>query len=87
MTKTDIFISGGGVAGLTAAAAFGGAGFNVVIADPMPPVTDDKTDGADLRTTAFLQPARDFLIAAGLWDRLSPFATPLQIMRIVDAGG
>ncbi|MGJ8612448.1 MAG: FAD-dependent monooxygenase, partial [Octadecabacter sp.] len=25
--------------------------------------------------------------AAGLWDRLSPFATPLQIMRIVDAGG
>ena len=87
MTQTDIFISGGGVAGLTAAAAFGGAGFSVVIADPMPPVTDEKTDGADLRTTAFLQPARDFLILAGLWDRLAPYATPLQIMRIVDAGG
>lgn len=87
MIKTDIFISGGGVAGLTAAAAFGAAGFSVFIADPMPPITDDATDGADLRTTAFLQPARDFLIAAGLWDRLAPFATPLQIMRIVDAGG
>ena len=91
MTKTpvttDIFISGGGVAGLTAAAAFGAAGFSVVIADPMPPITDQAVKGADLRTTAFLQPAREFLMAAGLWDRLSPFATPLQIMRIVDAGG
>ncbi|SMX33009.1 UbiH/UbiF family hydroxylase [Octadecabacter ascidiaceicola] len=87
MKQTDIFISGGGVAGLTAAAAFGAAGFSVLIADPMPPITDEETDGADLRTTAFLQPARDFLIAAGLWDRLSPFAAPLQIMRIVDAGG
>lgn len=87
MKQVDIFISGGGVAGLTAAAAFGAAGFSVLIADPMPPIIDQKADGADLRTTAFLQPARDFLIAAGLWDRLAPFATPLQIMRIVDAGG
>ncbi|MCF2905494.1 UbiH/UbiF family hydroxylase [Octadecabacter sp. CECT 8868] len=87
MMQTDIFISGGGVAGLTAAAAFGTAGFSVVIADPMPPVTDETADGADLRTTAFLQPARDFLEISGLWARLAPFAAPLQIMRIVDAGG
>ena len=87
MIDTDIFISGGGVAGLTAAAAFGTAGFRVVIADPMPPITDNATVGADLRTTAFLQPARDFLDDAGLWDRLAPHATPLQIMRIVDMGG
>lgn len=87
MKDVDIFISGGGVAGLTAAAAFGTAGFSVVIADPAPPITDAAIDGADLRTTAFLQPARDFLEAAGLWGRLAPHATPLQIMRIVDAGG
>ncbi|PVA06535.1 UbiH/UbiF family hydroxylase [Thalassorhabdomicrobium marinisediminis] len=85
--QTDIFISGGGVAGLTAAAAFGAAGFQVVLADPMPPITDEKTEGADLRTTAFLQPAQQFLATAGVWDRLAPFAAPLQIMRIVDAGG
>ncbi len=83
---TDILISGGGVAGLTAAAAFGTAGFRVVLVDPAPPVTEAGAKGADLRTTAFLQPARDVLSAAGLWDRLAPFATPLQIMRIVDAG-
>ncbi|MCX8508811.1 MAG: FAD-binding protein, partial [Rhodobacteraceae bacterium] len=48
---TDILISGGGVAGLTAAAAFGAAGFSVICVDPAPPVTDDRDDAADLRTT------------------------------------
>ncbi len=84
---TDIFISGGGVAGLTAAAAFGGAGFSVICADPAPPITDGAAVGADLRTTAFLQPSRAFLDRIGLWARLAPHAMPLQIMRIVDAGG
>ena len=82
---TDIFISGGGVAGLTAAAAFGTLGYKVVIVDPAPPVVEEKAEGADLRTTAFLQPARAFLDRAGLWKRLAPHATPLEIMRIVDA--
>ncbi|MFW2542517.1 UbiH/UbiF family hydroxylase [Primorskyibacter sp. 2E107] len=83
----DIVISGGGIAGLTAAAAFAHAGFDVLCVDPAPPVTDAKTEGADLRTTAFLQPARMFLREAGLWPGLAPFATPLEVMRIVDAGG
>jgi 2-octaprenyl-6-methoxyphenol hydroxylase len=87
LEHTDIFVSGGGVAGLAAAAAFGAAGFSVVCADPAPPITEAATEGADLRTTAFLQPSRDFLDRAGLWERLAPHATPLQIMRIVDAGG
>ncbi len=87
ITQTDIFISGGGVAGLTAAAAFGQAGFSVICADPSPPITDAATEGSDLRTTAFLQPSRHFLDRAGLWDRLAPHAMPLQVMRIVDAGG
>mgnify|MGYP006342151895 CR=1 FL=1 len=39
-SSTDILISGGGVAGLTAAAAFASAGFSVICADPTPPVTD-----------------------------------------------
>lgn len=92
MTKTesasvDILISGGGIAGLTAAAAFGTAGFSVQCVDPTPPITERDVQGSDLRTTAFLQPARDLLDQAGLWDRLAPHAAPLQVMRIVDAGG
>jgi 2-octaprenyl-6-methoxyphenol hydroxylase len=84
---TDILISGGGVAGLTAAAAFGAEGFRVICIDPAPPVTEAGAAGADLRTTAFLQPARSVLEGAGLWARLAAHAAPLQIMRIVDAGG
>ncbi len=83
----DIVISGGGIAGLTTAAAFGKAGFSVLCFDPAPPITTRDADGADLRSTAFLQPARDFLNDIGLWPVLAPFATPLQTMRIVDAGG
>lgn len=84
---TDILVSGGGVAGLAAAAAFGSAGFRVVCVDPSPPVTDEAADGADLRTTAFLHPSIQVLEGAGLWTRLEPHAAALQIMRIVDAGG
>lgn len=83
----DIVVSGGGIAGLTAAAAFGQAGFSVICVDPTPPVVERNKQGADLRTTAFLQPARTLLQEAGLWDRIDDHAAPLQIMRIVDAGG
>ncbi|WP_333869827.1 FAD-dependent monooxygenase, partial [Cypionkella sp.] len=85
--STEILISGGGVAGLTAAAAFGSAGFEVICVDPSPPVTSAEAEGADLRTTAFLQPSVKVLQEAGLWSRLLPYAAPLQIMRIIDAGG
>ena len=84
---TDIVISGGGVAGLTAAAAFGSAGFRVICTDPVAPITDRDTEGADLRSTAFLQPSILLLQTAGLWARLAEFASPLQVMRLVDAGG
>lgn len=84
---TDILISGGGVAGLTAACALGSAGFRVICVDPAPPVTAAENDGADLRTTAFLQPSIPVLQGAGLWERLAPHAAALQVMRIIDAGG
>lgn len=83
----DVLISGGGIAGLAAAAAFGTAGFDVICVDPAPPITQKDAQGADMRSTAMLQPARDVLQAAGLWERLMPHASPLQIMRIIDAGG
>ena len=87
LISCDILISGGGIAGLTAAAAFGTAGFEVICVDPAPPVTERDADGADMRTTAMLQPARDLLHDAGLWDALIPYASALDVMRIVDAGG
>ncbi|WP_238991855.1 UbiH/UbiF family hydroxylase [Gemmobacter caeruleus] len=84
---TDILISGGGVAGLAAACAFGATGFRVICVEPNPPVTAEEASGSDLRTTAFLHPSIPVLDRAGLWARLEPHAAPLRIMRIVDAGG
>ncbi len=83
----DILISGGGIAGLTAAAVFGAAGFDVACVDPAPPIIERDAEGSDMRTTAFLQPARGLLEQCGLWERLNEHAAPLQVMRIVDAGG
>lgn len=83
----DVLISGGGPAGLIAAAAFGAAGFQVLCVDPAHPVTARDAEGADLRTTAFLQPGRDLLEQAGLWNTLAPHATALKTMRIVDTAG
>lgn len=87
VTSVDIFISGGGIAGLVAAAAFGGAGFSVCLADPAPPVNSAEDDGSDLRSTAYLQPARDLLDTAGLWRTLAPHATPLDALRVIDTTG
>jgi 2-octaprenyl-6-methoxyphenol hydroxylase len=83
----DVFISGGGIAGLAAAAAFGQAGFSVVLADPAPPVDAAEADGSDLRSTAFLQPARDLFERTGLWEALAPHAMPLEVLRAVDTVG
>ncbi|MGY6703155.1 UbiH/UbiF family hydroxylase [Roseinatronobacter sp.] len=83
----DIVVSGGGIAGLTAAAAFGAQGYSVLCVDPTPPVMAEADPSSDLRTTAFLQPSVKVLELAGLWQRFSSHATPLQVMRIVDAGG
>jgi 2-octaprenyl-6-methoxyphenol hydroxylase len=83
----DILISGGGIAGMTAAAAFGSVGLRVICVDPAPPVTERDAEGSDLRTTAILQPARDLMERVGLWERLEPHAMALNTMRIVDAGG
>lgn len=83
----DIVISGAGVAGLSAACVLGEAGFDVLCVDPSAPVTEQDSAGADLRTTAILQPGRRVLEEAGVWERLGGAPSALQVMRIIDAGG
>jgi len=84
---TDIFISGAGIAGLAAALGFAKAGFTVTLADPTSPPRSGGEDGSDLRSTAFLQPAMDFLRSVGAWDALSDAATPLETLRVVNCAG
>lgn len=82
---TDIVIAGAGPAGLAAACVLGTEGHRVLLVDPAVPAAGGAGPGADLRTAALLQPARDMLSAAGVWSRLEPDATPLATMRMVDA--
>ncbi len=83
----DIFISGGGPAGLIATCAFAAKGFSVLCVDPSRPITTNTDPHADRRSTAFLQPARKTLENAYIWKRLDPHVEALQIMRLADAGG
>jgi len=83
----DIVVAGGGVAGLTAAAAFAAEGLAVTCVDPVAPVTDAAAAGSDLRSTAFLMPAVRLFDRAGLWEALAPHAADMRVMRIADAGG
>jgi 2-octaprenyl-6-methoxyphenol hydroxylase len=80
MERTDIVIAGGGTAGLAAAAGFGSLGLGVVVLDP---AGDGGDDG---RTTAILRPGREVLGVADVWPQLAAEATPLRVMRVVDAG-
>jgi len=85
--QIDIFISGGGIAGLVTAAAFGHAGFSVLLADPAPPALAEADPAADLRSTAFLQPARALFQEIGVWDVLERHAVPLDVLRVIDTTG
>lgn len=83
----DVFISGGGIAGQVSAAAFAEAGFTVVMADPFVPVTTADEEKSDLRSTAFLRPARQLFDRIGLWPLLEPHAKPLDQLAVIDTTG
>ena len=81
MERWDVIVAGGGIAGLSAACAMAAQGHGVVVLDPAP-----EDAPPDRRTTAFLQPARDLLEGAGVWERLAEPPTPLAEMRVLDLG-
>ncbi len=83
----DIFISGGGIAGLVAAAALGTAGFSILLADPAPAPRRDEDPETDPRSTAFLRTSKALLDEAGLWPALERHAASLDMLRVVDTAG
>ena len=83
----DIVVAGGGLAGLTAAIAFANAGYETLCVDPRAPKVDEVGQGVDFRSTALLQPTRDFLADLGVWSPLERHTMPLETMRMMDASG
>ena len=66
--ETDVFISGGGMVGLTLALALARGGLKTVVADPMPVAAalDAKFDG---RVTALSYSSVRMFDVLGVWDR------------------
>ena len=87
MERTDIFISGAGIAGMILASLLSGRGYGVTICDPAPPPDTGDAEGSDLRSTAYLAPSIAVLDQSGLWERLSRDATSLAALRVMDSSG
>ena len=64
-----------------------GGALSVVLADPTPPPISDDSPSADLRSTAFLQPAKVLFEELGLWNLLSEDAQPLEKLAVIDCAG
>jgi 2-octaprenyl-6-methoxyphenol hydroxylase len=81
--ETTVLIIGGGLSGLTLAAALGEAGVNVTCIDRDPPVSQlaQKYDG---RTTAISYASHKVLQAAGVWQKMLPDCEPILDIRVAD---
>ena len=76
----DVLIAGAGLAGLTAAIAFAGAGFGVVCCG-----ADERS--AHGRTVAMLDRSVAYLDSLGLWTAIEPDAAAMRGLRIIDDTG
>jgi 2-octaprenyl-6-methoxyphenol hydroxylase len=81
--RFDVAIVGGGIAGTTFAAILGDAGLNVALIERQPPAALEGT-AYDGRTTAITYGSRKVLEAAGLWADLTPYACPIDDIRVAD---
>ncbi|MCB9988785.1 MAG: FAD-dependent monooxygenase [Rhodospirillales bacterium] len=81
--KTDILVSGGGMAGLILASLLGHAGLDVIVVDPnkIPAPKDVKPQ---TRTIALFGSSINILKAAGVWDIVEPNTLPIDGIRIID---
>jgi 2-octaprenyl-6-methoxyphenol hydroxylase len=81
--RTRVLIVGGGMGGLTLAAALGTAGVETVIVDRESEAAR-TADPYDVRTTALSYGTRLLLEGAGIWPKLAPYASPICDIRIAD---
>ena len=78
-----VLIIGGGLSGLTLAAALGEAGVDVTCIDRDPPI-NQLTQKYDGRTTAVSYASHQVLQMAGAWERMRPDCEPILDIRVAD---
>jgi len=79
----DVLIVGGGMVGLSLAAALGGAGLDVIVIDREDPAaqTEDAYDG---RASAIAYGSGRALDGVGVWAAMAPDAEPILDIRVSD---
>ena len=79
----DVIVGGGGMVGLTLAAALGGAGVTVAVIDrrPAPAMRAPAFDG---RVSAIARGSRIVLETIGVWDGMAGEAEPIREIRVSD---
>ena len=82
----DIIVSGGGLAGMLAAAATGSMGFRVLCVDPAIRDEKQKTPIPDTRTTAIFYPSLKGLGRTRVAQAILADASPIRSMRVFDTG-
>ncbi len=83
--RVEAIIVGGGLVGLTLAAAFARAGMEVLVVDRDPPATALAPE-FDGRASAIAYGSRRILEGIGLWPHLAGDAAPIREIRVVDGG-
>lgn len=83
MLDADVLVVGGGLAGMSLAAALGSAGATVAVVEALDPasMTDEGFDG---RTTAVAAGSQAALAAVGVWDLIGANAQPILEIRVAD---
>ncbi len=81
--RTRVLVVGGGLAGMTMAAALGRYGVDTIVVDRLgrPALTDPGYDG---RTTAISLSSRRVLEGTGIWARVAGKGEPILDIRIAD---
>ena len=79
----QVIVGGGGMVGLTLAAALGGAGVAVAVVDRRP-VSTMRTPDFDGRVSAIARGSRIVLDTIGVWDGLAAGAEPIREIRVSD---
>jgi 2-octaprenyl-6-methoxyphenol hydroxylase len=83
--RCDIAIVGGGMVGLSLAAALRGLALDVVVIEPVP-ADGDEQPSFDERTTALSNGSRRILEGIGVWPALAADATPIRHIHVSDRG-
>jgi 2-octaprenyl-6-methoxyphenol hydroxylase len=82
-TAVDVAIAGGGMVGMTLAAALGSTGLSVAIIDAQPP-TAMITEAFDGRSSAIALGSRQVLAGIGAWAGMAPASQPIHDIRVSD---